>query len=230
MKNLPLILCTGALLLTLGACGAQSASGSIQSTPGSQQDNLSSQPNSVDSSANQFQTQNGETKTEDGSQDQLDAGQTSQAQMVTLYIGMDDHFQQYQEEYDGMLNEQGMVPAEGVVAEMAELTGWNLDLAGEITTGKGGITITFGETCALFSGPPQEQKDEFHVYDSYQLDETILDSVKKTLQNWAVVPGQGDPDSVDVYYCGPDGKDLVLINSGWTISSTQPYEQFPQGN
>lgn len=230
MKNLPLILCTGALLLTLGACGAQSASGSIQSTPGSQQDNLSSQPNNVDSSANQVQTQNGETKTEDGSQDQLDAGQTSQAQMVTLYIGMDDHFQQYQEEYDGMLNEQGMVPAEGVVAEMAELTGWNLDLAGEITTGKGGITVTFGETCALFSGPPQEQKDEFHVYDSYQLDETILDSVKKTLQNWAVVPGQGDPDSVDVYYCGPDGKDLVLINSGWTISSTQPYEQFPQGN
>lgn len=54
--------------------------------------------------------------------------------------------------------------------------------------------------------------------------------MKKTLQNWAVVPGQGDPDSVDVYYCGPDGKDLVLINSGWTISSTQPYEHFPQGN
>ena len=230
MKNLPLILCTGALLLTLGACGAQSGSGSIQSTLGSQQGNLSSQPDSVDSSVNQFQTQNGETKTEGGSQDQLDAGQTSQAQMVTLYIGMDDHFQQYQEKYDGTLNEQGMVPAEGVVAEMAQLTGWNLDLAGEITTGKGGITVTFGENCALFSGPPQEQKDEFHVYDSYQLDETILDSVKKTLQNWAVVPGQGDPDSVDVYYCGPDGKDLVLINSGWTISSTQPYEQFPQGN
>ena len=230
MKYLPLILCTGALLLTLGACGAQSASGSIQSTPGSQQDNLSSQPNNQDSSENQFQTQNGETKTEDGGQDQLDAGQTPQAQTVTLYIGMDDHFQQYQEEYEGTLNEQGMVPAEGVVAEMAQLTGWNLDLAGEITTGKGGITVPFGETCALFSGPPEEQKDEFRVYDSYQLDETILDSVKKTLQNWAVVPGKGDPDSVDVYYCGPDGKDLVLINSGWTISSTQPYEQFPQGN
>ena len=150
--------------------------------------------------------------------------------MVTLYIGMDGQFQQYQEPYEGTLNEQGMVPAEGVVAEMAQLTGWNLDLAGEITTGKGGITVSFGETCALFSGPPQEQKEEFHVYDSYQLDQTILDSVKKTLQNWAVVPGQGDPDSVDVYYCGPDGKDLVLINSGWTISSTQPYEQFPQGN
>ena len=32
MKNLPLILCTGALLLTLGACGAQSGSGSIQNS------------------------------------------------------------------------------------------------------------------------------------------------------------------------------------------------------
>ena len=163
-------------------------------------------------------------------QSQTDGTQTDTARVVTLYIGTDDQFQQYQETYQGALNDQGMVPPEGVIAQMAELTGWNLDLAGEITTGKGGITVPFGETCALFSGPPKEQKDEFHVYDSYQLDQTILDSVKKTLQNWAVVPGKGDPDSVDIYYCGPDGKDLVLINSGWTISSTQPYEHFPQGN
>ena len=124
---------------------------------------------------------------------------------------------------------RGMVPAEGVVAEMAQLTGWNLDLAGEITTGKGGITVSFGETCALFSGPPQEQKEEFHVYDSYQLDQTILDSVKKTLQNWAVVPGQGDPDSVDVYYCGPDGKDLVLINPDGPSPPPSPMSSFHRG-
>lgn len=156
--------------------------------------------------------------------------QEAAAPSVTLYIGMGDQFQTYEEAYQGELNDQGMVPAEGVVAEMARLTGWNLDLAGEITTGKDGLTVSFGEDCALFSGPPREQKEEFRVYDSYQLDQTILDSVKMTLQHWAVVPGQGDPDSVNVYYCGPDGKDLVLINSGWTISSLQPYEQFPHGN
>ena len=222
MKNLPLILCAGALLLTLGGCHAQSGVQSVQSADGNQS-------SSLDSSVNPYQSQGTQVDTAQA-QPEEKSSQGEGAQMVTLYIGMDDQFQQYQEPYEGTLNEQGMVPAEGVVAEMAQLTGWNLDLAGEITTGKGGITVSFGETCALFSGPPQEQKEEFHVYDSYQLDQTILDSVKKTLQNWAVVPGQGDPDSVDVYYCGPDGKDLVLINSGWTISSTQPYEQFPQGN
>ena len=222
MKKLPLILCAGALLLALGACNAQSGLQSVQSAAGNQQDSL-------ESSVNQYQNQDAQVDTAEA-QPKEESSQGEEAQMVTLYIGMDDQFQQYQEPYEGALNEQGMVPAEGVVAEMAELTGWNLELAGEITTGKGGITVSFGENCALFSGPPQEQKEEFYVYDSYQLDQTILDSVKKTLQNWAVVPGQGDPDSVDIYYCGPDGKDLVLINSGWTISSTQPYEQFPQGN
>lgn len=222
MKKLSIPLCIGALLLTLAACGTQSDVQSGEDLPHSSQ---SAQQN------DQSIPQSGSAAQEQQTQlDTVDSAQVDEARMVTLYIGRDDQFQQYQEEYEGTLNEQGMVPAEGVVAEMAELTGWNLDLAGEITTGKGGITVSFGENSALFSGPPKEQKEEFRVYDSYQLDQTILDSVKKTLQNWAVVPGQGDPDSVDVYYCGPDGQDLVLINSGWTISSTQPYEQFPQGN
>lgn len=220
MKQLPIILCTGALLLTLAACGTQSGTQSTWDTQSKQQSSQSSSSGSQSQLPDQSMTQ----------QSQTDGTQTDAARVVTLYIGTDDQFQQYQETYQGALNDQGMVPPEGVIAQMAELTGWNLDLAGEITTGKGGITVPFGETCALFSGPPEVQKDEFHVYDSYQLDQTILDSVKKTLQNWAVVPGMGDPDSVDIYYCGPDGKDLVLINSGWTISSTQPYEHFPQGN
>lgn len=235
MKRFSTILCAGALLLALTACSAQTGvtsapdARSNSSSGQNSQSEQSSQSSSDGSSLPAQSGQDAQTKT-DGTQEQTDDTQTDAARVVTLYIGSGDQFQQYQETYQGALNDLGMVPPEGVVAEMAELTGWNLDLAGEITTGKGGITVTFAETCALFSGPPEVQKDEFHVYDSYQLDQTILDSVKKTLQNWAVVPGKGDPDSVDIYYCGPDGKDLVLINSGWTISSTQPYEQFPQGN
>lgn len=235
MKRFSTILCAGALLLALTACSAQSG---VKSTPDAQssssgsQNSQSEQSSQSSSNESPLPTQSGQdAQTEtDGTQIQPSDTQDDAARTVTLYIGTGDQFQQYQETYRGALNDLGMVPPEGVVAEMAELTGWNLDLAGDITTGKGGLTVTFAETCALFSGPPEVQKDEFHVYDSYQLDQTILDSVKKTLQNWAVVPGQGDPNSVDVYYCGPDGKDLVLINSGWTISSTQPYEQFPQGN
>lgn len=234
MKRRSTILCAAMLLLALTACAAQSGA---QSTPDAQSSSSGSQSSS-DSQSSSFGSQsslpaqsgeNSQNQT-DGTEAQPDDTQTDAARVVTLYIGTDDQFQQYQETYQGPLNDLGMVPAESVVAEMAELTGWNLDLAGDITTGKGGITVTFAETCALFSGPPQVQKEEFHVYDSYQLDQTILDSVKKTLQNWAVVPGKGDPDSVDIYYCGPDGKDLVLINSGWTILSTQPYEHFPQSH
>ena len=231
MKRFSTILCAGALLLALTACSAQSGVKSAPDAQSSSSGSQSSQSSSTDSQASlpAQSGQDAQTKTQ-GTQTQTDDTQTDAARVVTLYIGTGDQFQQYQETYRGALNDLGMVPPEGVVAQMAELTGWNLDLAGDITTGKGGITVTFAETCALFSGPPQVQKDEFHVYDSYQLDQTILDSVKKTLQNWAVVPGKGDPDSVDIYYCGPDGKDLVLINSGWTISSTQPYDHFPQGN
>lgn len=238
MKLRSTILCAAALLLVLTACSAQPAAGStwdVQSSASGSQSSQSSPSGSLSSSSgdvSQLPAQGGESAQSKSEEAQTQPSDTkiNGVRTVTLYIGTGDQFQQYQETYQGPLNDQGMVPPEGVVAEMAELTGWNLDLAGDITTGKGGITVTFGENCALFSGPPQTQKEEFRVYDSYQLDETILDSVKKTLQNWAVVPGKGDPDSVDIYYCGPDGKDLVLINSGWTISSTQPYEQFPQGN
>ena len=71
------------------------------------------------------------------------------------------------------------------------LTGWSLDLAEPIFSGKGGITVSFADTSALFVGPPEEQREEFRVYDALQLDQTILDSLKKTLQCWAVDPELG---------------------------------------
>ena len=169
MKRRSTILCAAMLLLALTACTAQSGT---QSTPDAQSSSFGSQSSLPAQSGEDSQNQT------DGTEAQPDDTQTDAARVVTLYIGTDDQFQQYQETYQGPLNDLGMVPAESVVAEMAELTGWNLDLAGDITTGKGGITVTFAETCALFSGPPQVQKEEFHVYDSYQLDQTILDSVK----------------------------------------------------
>ena len=148
------------------------------------------------------------------------SGSEGALQAATLYIGMDGQFAEYPLELEE-------VTPETLLAAMSEQTGWNLDLADEITSGKGGMTVTFAETSALFVGPPDPQKDEFRVYEAGQLDQTILDSVQKTLQNWAVVPGLGDPDSVDVYFCGPDGDDLILENIGVTISHTEPYRGFP---
>lgn len=142
---------------------------------------------------------------------------------AVLYIGVGNQFAEYPVEYTGELDENGQIPPEEVLAAMASLTGWNLDLAEPIFSGKGGITVSFADTSALFAGPPEEQREEFHVYDALQLDQTILDSLKKTLQCWAV-----DPDQVEVWFCGADGGDLALPGTGVTIPAAQPYEQFPQ--
>ena len=147
---------------------------------------------------------------------------------AVLYIGVGNQFAEYPVEYTGELDENGQIPPEEVLAAMASLTGWNLDLAEPIFSGKGGITVSFADTSALFAGPPEEQREEFHVYDALQLDQTILDSLKKTLQCWAVDPELGDPDQVEVWFCGADGGDLALPGTGVTIPAAQPYEQFPQ--
>ena len=196
--------CALALVLALTACSSgntsQNGGGSSQIPPDS--GNVSSsQPGSQSSG-------------------DISDAQPEKLQTATLYIGMDGQFKEYPLE----LAEE--ITPEALVAGISGLTGWNLDLAGEITDGKGGMTVMFAETSALFVGPPDPQKDEFRVFDAGQLDQTILDSVQKTLQDWAVVPGVGDPDRVDIYFCGPDGGDLVLENIGVTIPHMEPYTRF----
>ena len=215
MKNLPLILCAGALLLTLGGCHAQSGVQSVQSADGNQS-------SSLDSSVNPYQSQGAQADISE-IQPEEKSSQGEGAQMVTLYIGMDDQFQQYQEPYEGTLNEQGMVPAEGVVAEMAQLTGWNLDLADEITSGPGGMTVSFADTCSIFTGPPDPQKEEFHVYDAGELAATILDSIQHTLQYNFVDPEKGEPSSLDIYYCDAAGESSTIPGLDVTIPMDTPY-------
>ena len=204
MKKKKMAACALALVLALTACSSgntsQNGGGSSQIPPDS--GNVSSsQPGSQSSG-------------------DISDAQPEELQTATLYIGMDGQFKEYPLE----LAEE--ITPEALVAGISGLTGWNLDLAGEITDGKGGMTVMFAETSALFVGPPDPQKDEFRVFDAGQLDQTILDSVQKTLQDWAVVPGVGDPDRVDIYFCGPDGGDLVLENIGVTIPHMEPYTRF----
>ena len=168
--------CALALVLALTACSSgntsQNGGGSSQIPPDS--GNVSgSQPGSQSSG-------------------DISGAQPEKLQTATLYIGMDGQIKEYP------LEAAEEITPEALVAGISGLTGWNLDLAGEITDGKGGMTVMFAETSALFVGPPDPQKDEFRVFDAGQLDQTVLDSVQKTLQNWAVVPGVGDPDRVDI--------------------------------
>ena len=153
-----------------------------------------------------------------------DGGSEEKAASVTIYVGTDGEYAEFPVEYTGERLETGQVPVTEVLSAMAKITGWNLDLADQIYSGKGGITVTFADTCTLLTADVSEEGDQA---ETAQRDQLVLDSVKKTLQCWAVDPDLGDPDAVAVWFCGPDGGDLVLAGTGITLSSTEPYTKFP---
>ena len=134
---------------------------------------------------------------------------------ATLYIGTEGNFKEYTVEIDSL-------SPENLLKAMSELTDWNLDLAADITTGKGGMSVCLSNNSALFMGPPDPQKDEFHMFDAETLCHTILDSIKKTLQENFVHEG-GDPDSIDIYFYMEGEKPLTLENLGMSWSLEEPY-------
>lgn len=131
--------------------------------------------------------------------------------MLYITLGGED-FQTYPYNGEG-------TPA-GLIQGIADLTGWNLTLADEIYSGKGGISVAFSTESSIFTGPPENQADEFHVFDSEQMTYAILDSVQKTLQNYA---SSVNPDSVDIWYSMGDGQPLTIDSLGVTLPIDQPY-------
>ena len=143
------------------------------------------------------------------------AGGTEEAE-VLLYIGTGNSYAQY----------TASVPAPAqpgdVIAAIGQLTGWDCTLAGPVEQGDGFVKVCFAQQSALFAGPPEPQKDEFHMYDAGQMCLTFLDSVARTLQ--ANVPGK-DGRALDVYYLPESGVgDLVLESIGLAIPQNTPYK------
>lgn len=138
--------------------------------------------------------------------------------VATLYVGTRaSGFQEYELHYDGDLT------AELLIRGIADLTGWDLTLGAEVTSGKGGMSVCLADSSALYQGPPEVQKDEFHMYSADQLAETILDSIQKTLQE-GFTGELGDPDNLDVWYYMENGEGLTLPNIGLSWPLDQPYQ------
>ena len=139
-------------------------------------------------------------------------------QTATLYIGTKaGGFNEYPMAY------QGELTAEKLIQGIADLTGWDLTLAEDVISGKGGMSVCLSSESALFTGPPDPQREEFHVYDVGQLAETILDSIQKTLQEGFTGEG-GDPDALDICYDmeGDQPLELPILGLSWPID--QPYQ------
>ena len=137
---------------------------------------------------------------------------------ATLYVGTRAAgFQEYELGYDGDLT-PGLL-----IQGIADLTGWDLTLAEEVTSGKGGMSVCLADSSALFQGPPEPQKEEFHVFSAEELAEKILDSIQKTLQkNFVLEPG--DPDSLDIWYYMENGEGLTLPDLGLSWPLDAPYQ------
>ena len=135
-----------------------------------------------------------------------------------MYIGTKaGGFTDYPMIYDGELT------AEKLIQGIADLTGWDLTLAEPVISGKGGMSVCMSSESALFTGPPDPQKEEFHMYDAEQLAETILDSIQKTLQEGFTGEG-GDPDALDIWYCMEGEQPLELPDLGLSWPIDQPYQ------
>lgn len=202
------------LLLPLSACSENSAASSSGDAP---QQTASAQSETASSDAPQSAAASADSAASGVSQAADGSSQEAETQTATLYIGMGGEFREYPVEYTGELTPLFLV------SQISRLTGWNLDLADEITSGKGGMTVSFAETSALVVGPPDPQTPDFFVYDARQLVLTILDSIQHTLQYNFVDPELGDPSSLDIYFT-LDGEAIVVPESGETIDPYAPYQ------
>ena len=154
--------------------------------------------------------------TESGGGAQTNAvGDSQNSEGVKLYISTGDgKFQSYD------YSETEEATPDSLVKAMETLTGWNISLADQITTGKGGMTVCITGESAVFMGPPSNQKENFHVYDAQSMVYAVLDSIQKTLQTYA---SPKNPESVDIYYCMEGNVPIRIDNLDVTIPMDQPY-------
>ncbi len=137
-----------------------------------------------------------------------------------LYVGTQDtQFVSYPLVYHGALT------AEQLISGLAALTGWDLSLADQVYSGKGGMTVTFASTATLFTLDSSGAQEGFQISDPPLLARTILDSIQWTLQN-AFVQFPGDPTILDIWYAVEDSLPLELpeIEKFWPLDVPYQWE------
>lgn len=137
---------------------------------------------------------------------------------ASIFIGVGDDLKEYIQNFDSEPTPDMLIQA------ISDKTGWNLSLVESVSVGKGGMTIIFGKNSAIFTGPPEEQKEEFRVYDTTDLVFHILDSIQKTLQMNAVNSKFGDPLNVDIYFATEENKPISLPDLLIDIPIDTPYQ------
>lgn len=161
-----------------------------------------------------------DTETADTQQPATDMGSSDQDQENPEETGTQLYISTGNQNFQSFPFTGSEVTPDTLVQGIADLTGWNLNLADTISSGKGGMTVCFTGSSAIFTGPPEDQSDDFHVYDAESMVFAVLDSIQMTLQNYA---SSVNPTSVDIYFCMEGDVPIILDNLGVTIPMDQPY-------
>ena len=212
-------LLAAALCISMAGCGGQTSgvtqenSEAAQSVASSAVQGAAPEPSSTSSVPESSEAKSPSINLQNSFDEQKEA---------TLYIGMrpdPSHplpFDTYPLRYSGELTPELLIQG------ISELTWWDLTLADEVTTGKGGMTVCFADTCGLISGPPSPQNEEFFTFGVEEFSQTILDSIQKTLQMNFTGAG-GDPDNLDIYYCMSGNRPVTIAPLGYSWPIDQPY-------
>lgn len=128
---------------------------------------------------------------------------------TTLYIGDPDHLKE--------ISIQNAATAKELIAALAKETGWNLNLANAPTAGalQNTLTVALAAKSAIYTAPPEPQKDSYHVFDSEDYVLTVLNSVSETLCRNLGLDG--------VYFTAPDGGVLSLTNGDYSFCFSNIY-------
>lgn len=169
-------------------------------------------------------TETAETGEEATSEEAETEQVTTKETAAIIYIGTDGNMKEYECQAS-----KNMTP-EVMISTMATMTGWNLDLAQDVTAEENKMTVCFANTSSIFAGVPEEQEEEFAVSDKGQLVATILDSIQYTLQqNFVDVEAGEEPSSLNIYYCMEGEQPLDLSDINKTVPVDQPYTGLAEG-
>ncbi|MEG1687446.1 MAG: hypothetical protein RR276_06135 [Angelakisella sp.] len=130
--------------------------------------------------------------------DALGNAEASKMQTPTLFIGRGETFKEVTCTAEGT--------PEAVIAALAAETGWNLAVK-SITVRQpveGAVTIAFAADSAIYTDPPESQKDAYHVFDVEDWVFTVLSSVEETLRRNFDISG--------VAFASPEGGDVDVGN------------------
>lgn len=145
--------------------------------------------------------------------------------ILVLTIGTKDNLKNYDYFYeaanpnsDALTWDASNPDADTLIAILAETTGWNLNLAEPVYVSPGSFTIYFAEDSSIYTGAVDSTKADFAITDRQELVNTILDSIVANLN-------AAYNESLTIYFAAADGDDIVVADSGITISSSEPYAE-----